>query len=84
MKNGFSLVEMMIVVSIIGIMVAVAIPSYENYLASKQFDQKKFHRLPGGGKVFVDCLEGYKFLVAKNGVPQQIFNEEKKGIRCEK
>lgn len=51
MQKGFTLIELMIVVAIIGILAAVALPAYQDYTARSQMAEAM--TLASGGKVAV-------------------------------
>ncbi len=46
-KKGFTLIEMMIVIAIIGILAAVAIPAYQDYIAKSRVTAA-FHEISSG------------------------------------
>ena len=59
MQKGFTLIELMIVVAIIGILAAIAIPQYQNYIAKSQVS-RAVAELGAIKTAYEDCLNNGK------------------------
>lgn len=71
-QQGFTLIELMIVVAIIGILAAIAIPSYQNYVNKSKFTEVIMATAPY--KTAIDaCYQNYQLFTActpgSGGVP---------------
>ena len=63
-QKGFTLIELMIVVAIIGILAAIAIPQYQNYIAKSQVS-RAVAELGSIKTAFEDCLNNGKTAVGE-------------------
>lgn len=61
-QKGFTLIELMIVVAIIGILAAIAIPQYQNYIAKSQVS-RAVAELGAIKTAYEDCLNNGKTAV---------------------
>ena len=72
-QKGFTLIELMIVIAIIGILAAIAIPQYQNYIARSQFAEP-ITLLKGVGTAAQEKIDSGKAFTASTGLPADATN----------
>lgn len=81
--TGFSLLELMIVIAIIGILIAITIPSYQVYTRRAHYTEVVEAAIPfriGIEECFEITDKLDECLAGKNGVPNNITTEESSGL----
>lgn len=74
LNSGFSLIELMIVVAIIGILTTIALPSYHQYTRQARFTEVKIATEPFKIAVTLALQQGYAPKELKNnahGIPEE-------------